>query len=214
MSDESPARPMPFEDHQTEARREAVRRARGRLAEADLAKAVTRGGLTVDADGRAAVVLLGRGFRVAPDSLEVMAVDAGRVSLVDELLILRYLEVEREVQPTGREITFRDLPGGNFYAAALAKRTTGLLIKRFGEDPESLRTALDRFPRVPLDVGDVAARVSAIGRIEITLVFRATDEEFPATADILYDHVIASVYSTDEVAALTTHLCVGLVRQA
>ena len=199
-------------NHLQAARIEAVRRTRERLADVDLAAAAGRGGLAYDPEQGVAVSLLGRAFYVAPGSLDVVAADGGKVSPVDELLILRYLETARPVEPTGRNITFRDLPGGNFYAVALAKRTTDLIEKTFGDSAARLREAFARFPHTPIERGDAGACFHAIGRIDVTLVLHAGDDEFPASAQIFYDQVIASVYSSDEVAALTTSLCVGLVR--
>ena len=197
----------------TEARIEAVRRVRARLAEVELADAAARGGLSVCADGSVGVALHGRELRVVPQRLDVVPVDEGRLSPVDELLVLRYLEAERAVKPVGEAITFRELPGGKFYDVALAKRTTDLVVKTFGDSPARLRRALATFPCDGLDLGDVSARVHAIGRVDITLVFHAADDEFPPSAQILYDRIIGSVYTSDEVAALTTSLCVGLIRQ-
>jgi uncharacterized protein DUF3786 len=209
MNDKPDLRP---ENHVTEARIEAVRRVRERLTGADLDVAVSHGGLAAGGDGAVEVVLLGRPFRVELGTLDVMPQDQARVSPVDELLILRYLEVERAVEPLGEDITFRDLPGGSFYAAALAKRTTDLIAKAFGDDAKRLHHALGRYPHTPLDLGDASARINAIGRLDVTLVLHEADDEFPASAQILYDRIIASVYSSDEVAALTTQLCVGLIR--
>jgi Domain of unknown function (DUF3786) len=195
-----------------EARIEAVRRVRERLAGVDLAGAAMRGGLSLCEDGSVAVALLGRAFRIAPECFDIVPMDGGRVSPVDELLALRYLEAERAVKPVGEAITFRELPGGRFYDVALAKRTTDLVVKAFGDGPARLRRALTRYPHDALGLGDVGACVHAIGRVDITLAFHAADDEFPPSAQILYDRIIGSVYTSDEVAALTTNLCVGLLR--
>lgn len=192
-------------------KQEALERLRERMANVDLPRAAARGGLVLDANGRIEAVFLGRKLHVAPGSLDITADDGKKVSATTAYLILRYLETEREVRPLDEDITFRDLPGGLFYVSALAQRTTEMLLKTYGNDTERLREALARYPHEPHDIGDASARIHAIGRIDVTLVYRSGDEEFPATMDLLYDKAIGGVYSTDEVAALATALCVGLL---
>lgn len=200
------------DDHAAQAHREAVRRVRDRVASTDLIAAAARGGLTVCNDGAVEVMLLGRLFQVGTDAMDIVPHDRGRMTPVEELLILRYLEVKCDVEPVGEDITFRDLPGGSFYAPALAKRTSDRIVSAFGHNAERLRHALCCYPHTLLSQGDVSARIYAIGRIDVTVVFHEADDEFPASAQILYDRVIASVYSSDEVAALTTGLVAKLLK--
>jgi hypothetical protein len=141
----------------------------------------------------------------------VAADDGGPVSPVEALLVLRYVE-SGMWSPLGAWVAYRELPSGQFYHVALARRTTELLTRTFGNDGQRLRAALEGFPHRPLDVGDVSAAIRAIGGVEVGVVYRLGDEEFPATADLLYDRAISKVYTADEVAALATQLCVGLMR--
>lgn len=198
-------------NYQADAKQEALDRLRERMANVNLLRAAARGGLDFDAKGRVEVIFLGRTLLVAPGSLDVTANDGKKVSATTAYLVLRYLETEREVHPLGEDITFRDLPGGRFYLSALAQRTTEMLLKAYGNNTERLRQALSRYPHEPLAIGDISARIHAIGRLDVTLVYRAGDDEFPATMDLLYDKAIGGIYSADEVAALTTALCFGLL---
>lgn len=199
-------------DHAATAQQQAIRKARERLLGRDLTLAVEHGGLEGDDAGLEVTVLDSR-YRVAAD-LSVSPVAGDAAHPVDELLILRYLghAATAPVRPLGQEIAFRELPGGTFYQAALARRTTELLVATFGDDAEALERALGAFPGRPLEIsgGDVARRVQGIGRLDLLLIYRAGDGELPPTADILYDRVIGRVFRTDEVAALTTRLCLGL----
>lgn len=203
--------PLPA-NNMAEATLEAVRRARARLMGADLALAATRGGLARDPDGTISVPFLGRLLRVIPGSLAVEAADGKPVSASDEGLVLRYLESEREVTPLGESITFRDLPGGKFYCGPVENRTSNLLLKVFGNDMDRLKAAMARYPFDLVELGDLGFQVHALGRLDVTLVYRLGDEEFPPTLDLLYDRIIASVLHTDEVAALATRLCTGLLK--
>lgn len=202
----------PMTNHMLEATEEAVRRARERLQAADLGQAAARGGLERREDGAVIIFLLGRELHVQPGSLEIASPDGKPVTIADQMLVLRYLECEREVRPTGEDITFRNLPGGAFYFGPISNRTTKLLLKVFGNDAARLKAALARYPFDELGLGDVGVKIHAIGRIEIKLIYRQGDEEFPATMDLLYDKCIGTVYTTDEVAALATRMAIGLIR--
>jgi len=195
------------------AQEEAVTLARDQLRGADVAHAARLGGLDVRTDGSIEVRLLGRELHVDAGSLSLRACDGAPVHVVEELLTLRYLAAGREINPLGELISFREFPGGMFYLQPILNRTSQIVLKVFGNDIEKLRLALDHFPHLPLALGDQAAAVHAIGRIDVTLVYRLGDEEFPPTLDILFDRIVPAVYHIDEAAALAHRLCLGLARR-
>ena len=195
------------------AQAEAVELARRRLQDTDLAHAARLGGLGVRPDGNVDLEFLGRPMRVDAQSLAVHADDGKPVHRIEELLVLRYLLAGREIRPAGELISFRNFPGGVFYLEPILKRTSQVVLKTFGNDIDRLRSALGHFAHSALDLGDLSAQVHAIGRIDITLVYRLGDDEFPPTFDILFDRVAALVYNIDEAAALAHRLCIALARQ-
>jgi hypothetical protein len=201
------------DNHKQAAGIESLRRTRESLAGIDLKIAAERGGLDIDEQGRARINLLGRSLLVTP-TLDVVSIDEGPVSNVDQQLVLRYIGAKRVIAPTGHLVAYRDLPGGRFYAAPVEKRTSRLLIRAFGNSSENLRSALKSIPHDPLDIGDVSARIPALGRLNLTIIYRIGDEEFSPTADVLYDSAISHVLNVDETAALATNLCVSLMRAA
>ena len=196
-----------------QAQKDAVALAREQLRGVDIAHAAQLGGLVMSPDGGVEIRFLGRSLVLDAGSLAIRALDGAPVHVAEELLTLRYLAVEREVKPTGETITFRDLPGGNFYLQPILNRTSCVVLGVFGNDITALREALSGFPHTALALGDLSAIVPAIGRLDLTLVYRLGDDEFPASLDILFDRVLASVYRIDEAAALAQRLCMGLVRR-
>jgi hypothetical protein len=201
-------------NHLGEGLQEAIRLAREALARKDLERAAMLGGLEIAEDGKLLIQMLGEELRVSPASLEVKTRTGEATHAYHELLVLRYLATEREIHPTVEWISFRDLPGGAFYHEPVAGRTTRLLLKVFGNHIEGLRAALARYLCKETGPGDLGMEIEAIGKLKILLVYRLGDEEFPPTLDLLYDRAIASVFHTDEVAALATRLCVGLIKGA
>ena len=133
------------------------------------------------------------------------------VKTADRILALHYLQHDLPVTPTGSFITFRDLPGGQFYFGPFRSRSLQPLLKRIGNDLDLLRRNLARFDWQPAQMGDFAARVHAAGRIEATLVYHLGDDEMPAEAELLFDACIKRILCTEDAAAIGIRICLGLL---
>ena len=129
----------------------------------------------------------------------------------DLVLLLHFLRNDFPVRRTGELITFRDFPGGQFYYPSFLSRSTHILLKRFAHDLESLRENLDRLDWEPLTCGDVGAVVHAFGPLFGAIIFRKGDEEFPATADFLFDSGVKRALRTEDAAVIATRICVALM---
>ena len=129
----------------------------------------------------------------------------------DRLLALHYLRCPRPIEPAGELISFRDLPGGQFYWASFQDRSTAPLVKRFGNDLDALRTSLARFQWSPAQLGDLAAVIQAVGRISLTLVYRRGDAEFGPSAEVFFDPCVRHAFSTEDAAVLASRVCIGLL---
>ena len=195
------------------AQAQAAALAREQLRAADLVRAARLGGLQVMPDGKVEIQLLGRTLYIEKETLSIRADDDEPVHVVEELLVLRYLAAGREIRPVGESVSFRQFPGGLFYLQPILNRTSRIVLETFGNDIGRLRVAHSRVPHALLALGDLSAQVRAIGRIDVTLVYRLGDEEFPATFDVLFDRVVMAVYRIDEAAALAQRICLALERR-
>jgi hypothetical protein len=108
-------------------------------------------------------------------------------------------------------VTFRDFPGGQFYYQPFLSRSSQILLKRFGNDVDSLRENLQRLDWTPTGTGDVGACMHALGPLHIALVYRGGDDEFPATADVLFDSGVKRALCAEDAAAVATRICVALL---
>jgi hypothetical protein len=129
----------------------------------------------------------------------------------DQILILHYLLHDLPVKPGGEFITFRDFPGGQFYWQPFLSRTMMPLVAKIENNIAQLQKNLARFDWEPLDFGDLSARIHTIGQMYLNLVYRCGDDEFAATADILFDSGIKKVYIAEDAAALASRVCLGLL---
>jgi hypothetical protein len=133
--------------------------------------------------------------------------------LVDQVLLAHYLLHDRPVRPTGRWITFRQFPGGQFYWGPFQRRSAEPLAREIGGDVDGLRQRLDRFDWRVENVGDLAARIRVVGPVEVLLVPRAGDEEFDASVDVLFDESLRAIFCAEDAAALAGRVCMALCRQ-
>ncbi|MCP4137440.1 MAG: DUF3786 domain-containing protein [bacterium] len=189
----------------------AAERAIEALSKINLAERCRLLGLTLpDQDGMLRLPAFGKTislelphFRPPPES---------PASPVELVLVLHYLLSEVPVESTGELLSFRDLPGGSFYWQPFQGRSVIPLVKTIGNDLALLRTRLNRYTWSPVKTGDLGAAIHIIGNLDITLIYRTGDEEFPASADILFDSCIKRVYNTEDAAAIATSICFGLIK--
>jgi hypothetical protein len=203
--------------HKQEAEQEAIRLAVGKLAALDDWPArCVRLGLPAPTTpgGTVRIAVLGATVEMGPPDFQAVSAGAGKPPKpIDRLLALHYLLGEVSVAPTGEWVTFRDFPGGQFYWEPFLSRSAHPLIGHVGNDLDLLRNRLARFAaRVePLSDGGLQAIVPALGVIEMMLVYRPGDDEFPPSADVLYDACARRVLCAEDAAALGSRLCLGLL---
>jgi len=156
--------------------------------------------------------MFGRGVRFDMQDLTLCCADSGDpVKPGDLLLLLHFLKCDFPVFQTGDLVAFRDFPGGQFYYEPFRSRSTKILLGRFGDDVESLRKNLKRLDYTPTGSGDVGAIIHAFGPLHVALVYRAGDDEFPASADFLFDSGVKRALCAEDAAVIATRVCVSLL---
>ncbi len=167
-----------------------------------------------DAVGQVHLKVLGRELVLAPPEYHAVMADSGTpAGPVDRLLALHYLLCDVPVRPAGKLISFRDLPGGQFYWEPFRSRTVDPLVRRIGNNIGLLRERLSGLEWSPEPLGDFGASIHGVGKLNLVLVYRTGDEEFPSSADILFDECIRHVYCTEDAAALAGRVCTEIIRR-
>jgi len=206
-----PAAPPP--DRRVEALQKAAARVVAELAGvADWPARCARLGLPAPAaDGALYIPFLGGGLTLRPPDF-LPPTGAPPVAAAARLLALHYLRAECAVTPANEWVTFRDFPGGAFYWAPFVGRVIQPLPRRFGNRLDALRAALAPFaPQWDIAVPDqLQARVPALGPLFLQLIYRAGDDEFGPTADILFDAAFRRVLCAEDAAALAGLLTAAL----
>lgn len=128
-----------------------------------------------------------------------------------QILVLRYLACDFSLKISGKLISYRELPGGSFYMGPFRGRTVVPLVKRIGNDVQELRRRMERFSWRDIGTGDFGAALHLLGALEMVLIYRAGDEEFPPDADILFDESVKRVYSAEDIAVMSALMCGKLI---
>ena len=195
-----------------EALREAAHLAAAKLSGVDLVSRCRALGLPApQGDGTFRVEVLGGTLEFTPPEFEVRVVATGSEGHpIDRLLVLRYLLCDVPIKASGRWITFREFPGGQFYWTSFRSRAIYPLVRQIGDDPDLLKSRLEKFDWERMNQGDFSGRVRVFGEVEIALVYHRASEELPADLDILFDSSLKRVYGAEEATALAARTSMSL----
>jgi hypothetical protein len=194
-----------------QAQLEAIRRAKEKLIAVDLTARCVNLGLPIPKENT--VRFRAFGYDLCLDrNFDLADVKTGKpAKLGDHILVLHYLLCDIPLEPTGEVITFRDMPGGQFYWQPFLSRSINPLLSRIGNNIDLLRERLNRFDWKPAEGGDFAAVINGIGRLDATLVYNRGDEEFGPAAQVLFDACIRRAYVTEDIAQFAGRICLGLL---
>ncbi len=124
------------------------------------------------------------------------------ISLVTRALVLHYLLKADGSPLTGEWVAYKDLPGGLLYASVFARRVTDPLIKRFGRSAKLFQEVGIRFRGESAEVGDASVKLLALPRVPMEYVLWEGDEEFPPSAQLLFDSSVVHYLPLEDIVVL------------
>jgi hypothetical protein len=165
-------------------------------------------------DGVIVVNYWGQAARIPWSTLQPMSDSGGPLSSFDAAMLLHHLRSSDGAAPAGRWISFRELPGGEFYHQAYLGYTGGRLARAFGPRP-------DEFDAVASSFGDRLEapaphtwRFTPLPRVLLAACLWPGDDEVPAQASVLFDENAGRHLPTDGLALLGAGLTGRLLRVA
>jgi Domain of unknown function (DUF3786) len=188
----------------------AIEMAIEKLSAIDLNHRLETVNLPPRANNTVAIRMFGGDMLLNITDFSLTNLDGKAAKPADRLLLLHYLSCEFPVKKTDKLMPFREFTGGQFYLEPFLSRSVRPLAKRFGNDLDGLKKNLDRFDWKPTDIGDFAAVIKTIGEVDITLVYRLGDDEFPAEAELFFDSCTKKVFNAEDAAVLAGRICFGL----
>ena len=129
-------------------------------------------------------------------------------------LLLHYLTRGDGAPLTRQEIGFAQIPGGGFYEGPFHARIVSRIIHKFGKDPSLLlKCGLDLGGR-RADYGDAAMTFSLFPEVPVVIVVWRGDEEFPASANFVFDASIGNYLAVEDVVVACEELVNRLSKAA
>lgn len=137
-----------------------------------------------------------------PDGTAVFQDTQEKLDLIPQILLLHYLVHAGGSPLTGKNISFKELPGGSIYIEPFTNRCIRPLTFLFGKDPKGFQTAAEQCGGIKQNFGDISYCFKALPNIPVTLVLWAEDDEFPANANIIFDETASDYLPTEDYAFL------------
>lgn len=191
------------QEYGPEQLREAREKTRRELAALDPSWTASRSGTAYSfAAGAFSVPLFGEEHHVSYPAGVVTRGDGGPAGGMEELIILHYLVGADGTAVEERWVSYRDLPGARYHEPAFFAEVEGPLSRGLAGRLDPLRDWGARNAR-PLDLpGDVALAWDVLPRVPLLIIFNEADEEFPASARVLFDASAPCYLPTEDLSVL------------
>ena len=142
-------------------------------------------------------------FRISPKTTDESAFLVLMENIPARTFVMRYFIEGKSVMSSGRYITFREVPTyGELYLQPFTGRCLSRLTFSFGYKLDKFKAAMEKLGATPIKMGDVAYEFELINNFHMRFIFWEADEEFPPSAQILYeDNFLNGFYAEDMVVA-------------
>ena len=166
-----------------------------------------------DASSKIEVRFWGKDYIVRCPEISVEEVETGQEPpIAARILILHYL-INADGAPLADSwIAFRELPDGRVYDAAFRRRANLRLAQAFGSDLDGFVAAAEALGGVRLTYGDTSFLFPMFPRLRLAAVLYLADEEFPASANVLFDAAASHYLPTEDLAVLGGMLAGRLIK--
>lgn len=149
------------------------------------------------------VPYLNRKYLVKHSTGEISPMHDGKeVSIQLRILFLHYLTTAAGESLKNEWITFKELSGGAIYIGPYQKRTIKPFLKYFGEQPQRFQEIAASLGGISASYGDLCMILRPFPRVPVGFVLWEGDEEFPPSANILYDASAPGYLPTEDYALL------------
>ncbi|MFP3091425.1 DUF3786 domain-containing protein [Treponema sp. TIM-1] len=166
-----------------------------------------RCGLPFDRDASAfSLRLMGTEYRAAfPDFSLTDGAGKELQNPGEKILVLRYLCEGKYFEGRGKQLSYREIPWGAVYYPNFRGRCINRFAAVFGRDPAAFRKIMENTGALraqALDQGDVGYRFEFITGLFMSLLLWAGDDEFPPSAQILFDDNFVFAFTAEDLAVV------------
>ena len=192
----------------------ALEKARQAFPDLNPAETAARAGVTYE-EGAFLVPFFGTRYQVHwPSGAIQRASDQAEPDVASRILMLHYLLTADGTPLAAKWIAFRNLPGGMGYDAAFQGRANQRLAHAFGSNLSAFEAAARALGGEHLDFGDASFSFRLLPRVWLAVVLYLADDEFSASANVLFDGAVSHYLPTEDLAVMGGILAGWLVRAA
>jgi len=134
------------------------------------------------------------------------------INLSNQILILHYLIGVKDIPLANKLLSFKEIPSGEFYYPAFARRSVEPLLKTFINKHQAFKVIAEGLGGRPVGIGDLGIKIIVFPKVPITLVWWLGDEEFSPDLQILFDATISEFLSTEDVAVLSQEVMIRMIK--
>ena len=190
----------------------ALKKAQQEFPELDPLETAARAAVDYE-DGAFLVPFFGTRYKVLwPSAAIQRASDEAGTDIASRLVMLHYLLTADGSPLAAKWIAFRNLPGGMGYDGAFQGRANQRLAHAFGSDLAGFEAAARALGGERLEFGDASFCFRLLPRVWLAVVLYLADEEFPASANVLFDGTASHYLPTEDLAVLGGVLAGRLVK--
>ena len=159
------------------------------------------------ANGVFRIPFYGEMYVITFPNLEVRVEKTNKVcGLNRSAMFFYYLQTADGSPQVGKWIAFRDLPGGMFYHKAYQGYSGDRLAKAIDNHIGVFERAAKNLGGMKLDIADASFAFDALPRVRVAAMYYEGDEDFPATANVLFDESASHYLPTDALAGVGSAL--------
>ncbi len=185
---------------------------RGCLRQAEPSRLAQNTGSTLDGC-QFTLKIWGKDVIVPFSELVARNAHTGReLSLLDQGIIAYYFYTADGTRPSGKWISFSELPEGRFYIQAFQGYTGRKLVQVFGNDEDTFTHFALSVGGQPYPFGDLAFRFQALPFVPLLVTCWFGDEEISPAYRILFDAQVPHHLPTDGCAILGSRLTSMLLK--
>jgi hypothetical protein len=169
-------------------------------------EAATRTGLAFD--GTAFHLrLMGADYRAAYPAFALQDAEGREISsAVEKILLIRYLCEGKYFPATDKRLAYNEIPWGEVYYRNFDGRCLKRLAHTFGHDIPGFKRLMEaigeKLRAETLPVGDAGYRFEFLNDLFITVILWGADDEFPPSAQMLFDDNFIFAFTAEDLAAV------------
>ncbi|MFA6222989.1 MAG: DUF3786 domain-containing protein [Desulfomonilaceae bacterium] len=171
------------------------------LAGRSVEKVLKQPGVGLSQDGHSyEVKFLNALYLVDPLGRRIVEINPNPINPLSEefqILLIRYLVADYSGPIAGKEISEKDLQGGVTFFQGPHALHVSPIVKMYGSGPDAFEKRGRELGAVPSAHGDKGMTFFPFPEIPVTYVLWKEDDEFPASATILFDKSIEKWLSLD-----------------